>query len=118
MSEYAAIISTAHLMMKFPVEDGKQRVIGVGKAYGDQQIARRCYVAYVHSSRSHKRASEQRSEEDQEVELSRRKGKEPCLAEFEDGELMSIELLSQKPGHTVRMGRHCPSRFKRTGRKS
>lgn len=51
-------------------------------------------MAYVHSSRSHKRANEQRSEEDQEVELSRRKGKEPCLAEFEDGELMSIELLS------------------------
>lgn len=40
LSEYAAIISNAHLMMRFPVEDGKQRVIEIGESHGDQQVAR------------------------------------------------------------------------------
>lgn len=81
LSEYAWIISTAHLIMKFPLEGGKQRVIGVGEVHGDQQTSMRCYVAAVRSSESHKRAGEQRSEEDQEMELSRRKEKELRLAE-------------------------------------
>lgn len=50
LSEYASIISTAHLMMKFPVEDGKQRVIRVGEVHGDQQTSMRCYMAVVRSS--------------------------------------------------------------------
>lgn len=108
ISEYAAIISTAHLMMKFPVEDEKQRVIGIGESYRDQRDARRCYVASVRSSGSLKRAGEQRSEEDKEIELERRKGKEPRVTEFEDGEIMSIELLPERPGHSVRLGQQLP----------
>lgn len=37
LSEYASII-IAHLMMKCPVEDDKQRIIGVGEVHGDNQI--------------------------------------------------------------------------------
>lgn len=58
LSEYAAIISTAHLMMKFTVEDEKQRIVWIGETYGDQRVARRCYVASVRSSQSLKRTGE------------------------------------------------------------
>lgn len=51
LSKYATMISTAHLMMKFPVEE-KQRVVGICKSYGDQGVARTCYKASVQSSQS------------------------------------------------------------------
>lgn len=86
------MIFTAHLMMKFPVEDDKQRIVGIGESYGDQGVARRCYVATIRSSQSLKRTGEQRSEEDKEIERERRKGKEPRVVEFEDGEIMGIKL--------------------------
>lgn len=105
LSEYGAVISTAHLMMKFPVEDEKQRVVGICESHGDQGVARRCYVASVRSSQSLKRTGEQRSEEDKELEWERRKGKEPRVAELEDGEIMNIELYPEQRGQTVRMGR-------------
>lgn len=66
------------------------------------------YVASVRSSGSLKRAGEQRSEEDNEIELAGRKGKEPRVTEFEDGEIMSIELLPERPGHSVRLGQQLP----------
>lgn len=71
LSEYAAIISTAHLMMRFPVEDEKQIVVGIGESYGNQRVARRCYVASVRSSQSLKWTGEQRNEEDKETSLWR-----------------------------------------------
>lgn len=37
LSTYAAIISLAHLMMKFPVEDEEKMAIGMGVVHGDQQ---------------------------------------------------------------------------------
>lgn len=92
LNKYAAVISTAHLMMKFPVEDEKQRVVGLYESYGDQGVARRCYVDFVRSSQSFKRTGEQRNEEDKEIEREQGRGKEPRIVEFEDGEIMSIEL--------------------------
>lgn len=38
MSLYAVVISLAHIMMKFPVEDEKSRVVGVGVMHGDQHV--------------------------------------------------------------------------------
>lgn len=61
-------------------------------------------VAVVRSSESHKRSGEQRGEEDKEIELQRRKGKETLTTEFEEGELMTIELLPKQHGHMVRLG--------------
>lgn len=80
MSTYAAIILPAHLMMKFPVDDEERRVVGVCVVHGDQQTSRKCYVADVFSFETHKKTEEQRGEEDEEVELERRKGKEPRIA--------------------------------------
>lgn len=57
-SLFAAIISPAHLMMKFLVEDEKERVIGVGLVRGDQQVSRKCQVVAIRSSESHKRSGE------------------------------------------------------------
>lgn len=57
-------------------------------------------VAVVRSSESHKRSGE----EDKEIELQRRKGKETLTTEFEEGELMTIELLPEQHGHMVRLG--------------
>lgn len=105
LSEYAAIIFIAHLMMKFPVEDEKQRIVWIGETYGDQRVARRYYVASVRSLQSLKRTEEQRGEEDKEIEREHREGKVPRVVEFEDGEFMSIELRPEQPGHIVRLGR-------------
>lgn len=40
LSLYATIISPAHLMMKFPVEEEKRRVVGVEVVHGDPQASR------------------------------------------------------------------------------
>lgn len=106
---YAAIISPTHLMMKFPIENEDKKAVGVGVALGDQQTSRKCYVAVVRSSESHERSGEQRGEEDKEIELQRRKGKETRTTEFEECELMTIELLPEQHGHMVRLGSQLPT---------
>lgn len=55
LSWYAAIISPTHLMMKFPIEDEKERIIEVKVVHGDHQVSIRCYVVAVRISETHKR---------------------------------------------------------------
>lgn len=39
MSLYAVVISLAHIMMKFPVEDEKSRVVGVGVMHVENNLS-------------------------------------------------------------------------------
>lgn len=97
ISEFVAVISMAHLMMKFPVEDAKQRVIGVEVVRGDQQMARKCYVQSVRTLETYKRAGDGRREEDVEVERKRRKEGESKVAEYEPGELLTLMIDPRDP---------------------
>lgn len=78
--------------------------MGIGESYGNQRVARRCYITSIRSSETLKRAGEQSTVEHKKIKLERRKGKEPRVMEFEDGEIVSIELRLEQPGHSVRMG--------------
>lgn len=47
---FEAIISIAHMRMKYPVEDRDGKIVGVGIVQGNQQLSRHCYVQSVRTS--------------------------------------------------------------------
>lgn len=58
----------------------------------------------VRTSGNHKRSGEQRTIEDGEIELKRRRGKEASVSEFE-GALMSIDMFPGEEGRFVWIGK-------------
>lgn len=81
--------------MKYPVEDWDGKIVGIGMVTGNQQLSRYCYVQSVRQLETFKRTGECRSEADDDLELM----------EYEEGELMLIDLDDQWMGHQVRIGR-------------
>lgn len=58
----------ALLMMKFPIEDRKERIVVVGVVKCDQHTSRECCVQDEPVSKTHKRISDSRSNEDETME--------------------------------------------------
>lgn len=58
-------------MMKFHVEDRKERIVVVGVVKCDQQASRECCVRDEPISKTHKRVGDSRSNEDEMMEHKR-----------------------------------------------
>lgn len=58
----------ALLMMKFPIEDRKERIVVVGVVKCDQQTSRECCVQDEPVSKTHKQICDSRSNEDETME--------------------------------------------------
>ncbi|KAI3473671.1 hypothetical protein Pfo_031543, partial [Paulownia fortunei] len=97
-----AVVSTFHMKLKFPVDEG------IGEVKGDQCSARRCYVEAVRKAEQKKAKREQSTEREPPLKVMKRSEAERPSVEQEhvmpNEELINIELIPGDGTRTTRIG--------------